>query len=69
MIKARFTLTVTMEVEIKPENYLPKIPLTATNEERIAYDILTMKENTWVILDSDNAVYNVTGELLEEESK
>ncbi|MUT66047.1 hypothetical protein [Paenibacillus sp. NEAU-GSW1] len=69
MAKARFTLTVTVEREINPRNYLPFIPLEGTDEERIAVDIEIIQDSHFLILDDDNAIYEVKGEIIQEDAK
>lgn len=69
MKKARFTLTVTVEWEINPEWYFPDIPLTGSDDERIAYDVENIRGSYDIIVGHDHAIFDLKSELIEEESK
>lgn len=64
-MKARITVTGTLEVELKPENYTSDI---TTDEERLAFEIAEMSNDPdifWEIFDGQAVgPLKVTGELV-----
>jgi len=67
-MKAKIRLTIEWEYETKPEDY--RGLNLETDEERLNYDVSSVKNDPWAMLESgDWSVKEVTGELVEEESK
>lgn len=61
IVKARITMTVTVEYEINPTSY----PKGATPEEMLAIDIANAEDDPYIFLEMPESKLVVKGEILE----
>ena len=62
MTKARIKIEVVIDYEMRPSNYPPN----STPKEMLDIDLAGANEDPFIMMDSDNVEWNISGEILKE---
>ena len=62
MTKAKITLQVEVEIALVPENY----QADSTPQQMLEQDLLSVKEDPYILLESESAKWEVVGRLVDE---
>jgi len=65
-MKAKITMTVEWEYEVKPESYYQAF---TSDQERLNYDIKAIKDDPWLMLETGEwTTVEIKGQLIEKEA-
>lgn len=64
MPKAKITIQVEVEFNMVPKHY----QTGSTSQQMLEQDLKSVKEDPYILMDSENAKWNITGELINEKT-